>query len=289
MTVTGFRSFGGQMDIELDRDKYERMFAWLIEAATVRSKWRRLARPLRRAERAAGVAFSTQGQQFMRRFKTLQARVAEGRLAEAIAEDDWLTIWNTVTNETDTLWLDTLTDMMGRGLALGAAQAISDLQVDYAFQLSNPRAVAYIEQNGALRVAGINDTTQAAIRNIVTQGTREGWSYDRVAREINRQFREFAVGRPQEHIQSRGHLVAITEMGNAYEAGSAVVIDDLQAAGLEMEKKWLTVGDNRVSDGCKENGAEGWIPYSQAFQSGHARPLRFPGCRCTTLYRRRPG
>lgn len=259
----------------------------LIEAATVRSKWRRLARPVRRAERAAGAVFRKQGRLFVQRFK--QARVMEARLAEAISEDDWLTIWHAVTGETDTLWLDTLTDIMGRGLALGAAQAISDLRVDYAFQLSNPRAVAYIEQNGALRVAGINDTTQAAIRNIVTQGTREGWSYDRVAREINRQFTEFAVGRPQEHIQSRGHLVAVTEMGNAYEAGSAVVIDDLQAAGLEMEKKWLTVGDNRVSDGCKDNQNEGWIPYSEPFPSGHMRPLRFPGCRCTTLYRRKPG
>jgi len=261
----------------------------LLEAASVRSKWRQLARPLRRAERAAGAVFRKQGWLFMQRFKRLQARVAEGRLAEAVTEDDWLTIWNAVTGETDTLWLDTLTDIMGRGLALGAAQVISDLRVDYAFQLSNPRAVAYIEQFGAQRVTQINETTRTVIHDIVTQGTREGWSYDRVAREINRRFREFAVGRPQEHIQSRGHLVAVTEMGNAYEAGSAVVIDDLQAAGLQMEKKWLTVGDNRVSDGCRDNQDEGWISYDQPFRSGHMRPLRFPGCRCTTLYRRRPG
>lgn len=276
----------GTFEITLARDEYERIFAWLIEAASVRSKWRKLARPLRRAEKAAGAVFRKQGRLFVAGLRA--AQVAEG-LREAVGPEDWLRIWNAVTADTDTLWLDTLTEMMGSGLALGAAQVIADLEVDYAFDLSNPRAVAYIEQNGALRVAGINDTTQAAIRNIVTQGTREGWSYDRVAREINRQFTQFAVGRPQEHIKSRGHLVAVTEMGNAYEAGSAVVIDDLQAAGLQMEKKWLTVGDNRVSDGCKENQAEGWIAYSQTFQSGHARPLRFPGCRCTTLYRRKPG
>lgn len=261
----------------------------LIEAASVRTKWRKLARPVRTAERAVGAVFRKQGRLFAAGFRGLRAHFAEGRLRESITEDDWLRIWNTVTGETDTLFLDTLTEMMGRGLALGAAQAVSDLDVDYAFQLSNPRAVAYIEEFGAARVTQINDTTQSVIRNIVTQGTREGWSYDRVAREINRQFSEFAVGRPQEHIKSRGHLVAITEMGNAYEAGSAVVIDDLQAAGLVMEKKWLTVGDNRVSDGCDANQNEGWIPYSQAFQSGHARPLRFPGCRCTALYRRKPG
>lgn len=263
----------------------------LLEAASVRAKWRKLGRPLRAADRAVGAVFRKQGRLFMVGFEGLQARFSEGRNAgmlEAITEDDWLSIWNGVTEQTETLFLDTLTGVMEQGLAAGAAVTIEDLQIDYSFELTNPRAVSYIEQNGALRVTGINDTTRTAIRDIVTQGTREGWSYDRVAREINRRFTEFAVGKPQQHIDSRGHLVAITEMGNAYEAGSAVVIDDLQAAGLVMEKKWLTIGDNRVSDGCRDNQAAGWIPYDDSFPSGDARPLRFPGCRCTTLYRRHP-
>ena len=265
---------------------YLNMVDRLIEAASVRSKWRALRRPLEAGERRMGRVFRQQGLLFLDGFGALRGRFSEGRLVETLTEDDWLRIWDRTSSETFDLFFTVLQTMMEQGLAIGAAVQIANVQVDYAFDLRNPRAVAYIEQFGAARVTQINETTRGEIRSIVQQGTAEGWSYDRVAREINRRFREFAVGRPQEHIDSRGHLVAVTELGNAYEAGNAIVIDDLIAGGLAMEKKWLTVGDDRVSAGCQANQAEGWIPYAQAFVSGHQRPLRFPGCRCTALYRR---
>jgi hypothetical protein len=56
-----------------------------------------------------------------------------------------------------------------------------------------------------------------------------------------------------------------------------------------MEKRWLTVGDDRVSDGCKDNQRAGWIALNDAFPSGDDRPLRFPGCRCVVQYRRKAG
>lgn len=258
----------------------------LIEAISVRAKWRTLRRPLTAGERSVGRVFRRQGTLFMEGFGALRGRFSEGRLVEAITEDDWLRIWDETSGETFDLFFETLRTIMEQGMTIGAAVQIASAQVDYAFDLRNPRAVAYIEQFGAQRVTQINETTRSEIHSIVQQGTAEGWSYDRVARAINRRFREFAVGRPQQHIDSRGHLVAVTELGNAYEAGNAIVIDDLIAGGLAMEKKWLTVGDDRVSAGCQANQAEGWIPYAQAFVSGHQRPLRFPGCRCTALYRR---
>lgn len=63
-------------------------------------------------------------------------------------------------------------------------------------------------------------------------------------------------------------------------------VKDMASLGLAMEKSWLTVGDNRVSDGCAENEGAGWIPLDEPFPSGDQAPLRFPGCRCTALYRR---
>ena len=99
-------------------------------------------------------------------------------------------------------------------------------------------------------------------------------------------FEEFAVGKPQKHIDSRAHLIAITEIGEAYEVGNATVADDLRQAGLPMEKSWLHSRDGKVSDGCLRNAEDGWIPIEQAFTSGHMHPLRFPGCRCAALYRR---
>jgi hypothetical protein len=96
-----------------------------------------------------------------------------------------------------------------------------------------------------------------------------------------------AVGKPQQHIDSRAHLIAVTELGNAFEDGSLGAARRMAAMGLEMEKKWLTVGDQRVSEGCRTNQAAGWIPIDRPFPSGHDRPLRFPGCRCTAQYQRK--
>jgi CBS domain-containing protein len=42
----------------------------------------------------------------------------------------------------------------------------------------------------------------------------------------------------------------------------------------------MNMGDDRVSDGCIENGNAGWIDNKEAFPSGHQFPPRFPGCRC---------
>ncbi len=173
-------------------------------------------------------------------------------------------------------------------MTLAAQTLIAELAVETAFSLANPRAVAYLQQHGYGLISQIDAVTRGNIATIVNNGVAEGWSYDRIAQEISSLYSEMAVGKPQLHIDSRAHLIAVTESGNAYEAGNSIVVTDLQDAGLQMQKKWLTVGDERVSDGCAENEAQGWIPFAQSFQSGHMQPLRFPGCRCTTLYRRRP-
>lgn len=119
---------------------------------------------------------------------------------------------------------------------------------------------------------------------LITEGIEQGTSYTQVAKEIRDAFTGFHTPSPQKHIKDRATLVAVTELGNAYEA----VVRQLADRGLMMEVSWLTVDDERVSDGCMDNQAAGWILFGDAFPSGHQRPLRHPGCRCTALYRRRP-
>lgn len=170
----------------------------------------------------------------------------------------------------------------------GARAAIADLGADISFSLENPRAVAFLERYGAERVTMINRTTREAIRQMVARGVDLGLSYDQVAEEISSRFREFAVGKPQLHIDSRAHLVAVQEAGEAYEEGNVIVGRDLQAAGIQMEKRWLTVQDDRVSELCRTNESAGWIPMEQSFPSGHDRPLGHVACRCTALYQRKP-
>jgi hypothetical protein len=245
-------------------------------------------------EKAVSQAFRTQGRRLIEESRVLEGARGEGRgaagvvLREAWTIEDWLRLFDLVSGETVDLFFTPIQAGVAEALLAGASEVIGMINVDYAFGLANPRAVAYLEAHGYGLISQIDSVTRGNIATIVNNGTAEGWSYNRVAREISSLYSEMAIGKPQQHIDSRAHLIAVTEAGNGYEEGNLTVVRDLEDAGLRMEKKWLTVGDDRVSDGCQANQDEGWIPVAQAFQSGHARPLRFPGCRCTTEYRRRP-
>jgi hypothetical protein len=201
-----------------------------------------------------------------------------------------------VGTDADALLLDVLkaTEKEGAGIlevALVKGSKIGyELQAatfDISFKLSNPRAVAYAKKAAAEHITQINGTTKDVIHNMIVKGVEEGKSYGKVAREIKKRFHEFAVGKPQEHIASRAQLVAVTENAEAYESGGRLLVDDLEDAGLDMEKSWGGPGaeDPHTSEGCLENKGVGWIPAKRAFPSGHQHPPRFPGCRHHTLYR----
>ncbi|GAG39263.1 unnamed protein product, partial [marine sediment metagenome] len=100
-----------------------------------------------------------------------------------------------------------------------------------------------------------------------------------------KRFGEFAIGKPQQHIASRAHLVAVTENAMAYEHGQRTLVDEIQGVGIDMEKSWATVGDADVSAGCQANQDAQWIRADAAFPSGDQGPPRFPGCRCSSRYR----
>lgn len=259
----------------------------LLEAVVANHKERALAPVMVTLERKLAQAFQAQGQRFLRGFGALRSRFAESAvLRETLTGDDWLRIFDTATGATTELFFGAIQDAARAALLLGAQNAIADVGIDSAFTLRNPRAEAYLQAHGYGLISQIDSVTRGNIATIVDEGVRAGWSYNATAREISRLYSEMAVGKPQRHIESRAHLIAVTEAGNAYEEGNAIVVRDLQDAGLRMEKKWLTVGDDRVSAGCRANEAEGWIPLERAHRSGHMQPLRFPGCRCTELYQR---
>ncbi len=49
-------------------------------------------------------------------------------------------------------------------------------------------------------------------------------------------------------------------------------------------KAWRSVGDDRVSDVCRQNEAAGFIPVDKAFPAGHMTPPGHPNCRCHLVY-----
>jgi hypothetical protein len=271
-----------------------------LEAQANVTKWRALSPVSRETARAVAVVFRDQGDRLL---KATDARAQEARvrrfwagqwtLREAVTPDQWETEFDQVATDTAPDLIAVIQTAAEIGLTIGAEMLIAELAAGTAFDLKNPRAVAYLEAHGAELVKGINDTTKARMRTLLANGAREGLSYTEIANQIDAMFDGFSQTSITNFLLdrqkwSRSEIVAITEVGNAYEAGNSIVVADLQAAGLVMEKKWLTVGDNDVDEvQCKPNQAQGWILVSDAFQSGHMQPLAHPLCRCTTLYRRK--
>lgn len=270
----------------------------LLEAVSrggMRKKAERLIYPLEIAMRKA---FRAQGSLLERKFRQVRRYFSEGNdpwerhaqslemaFSEALPLDEVNMIWAQVQMETVKLFTTPINTAVAKALEYGGIGMLAEMGMKVRFDLGNPRAVDYLRNYGADKVTNINETTREYLQTLITKATDEGWSYKRTAEAIIERFEEFAIGKPQEHIDSRAHLIAVTETGEAYEEGNRIVAKDLQDAGLDMEKMWSTVGDAKVSEGCKANEADGWIGIDRAHSSGHQRPLRFPGCRCEERYR----
>lgn len=169
------------------------------------------------------------------------------------------------------------------GMTSGAndlSKQLNAADFDVVFSLKNPRAVEYLKNYGVTRVTQIDTTSSEILRKIIVDGIDNGQSYTKLAALIRKQFTEWST--------KRAKLIAITEIGNAYQQGNLIVGLDLKAAGLEMQKSWLTRGDDQVDPHCKANQDEGWIDVEKAHSSGAMTPLDHPRCRCVELYRRKP-
>lgn len=264
----------------------------LIEALGVARVARARARLERQLQKAMTKAFRAQGKAFLKEFEALKARFPDEateahRLSEALEDHDWGPLFDRVSKRVFKLFTGPIDKATRQALRSGAEEVIVDAGSGISFDLKHPTAAKWLKGRAAKQVAGINEETRSQLGTIITKGAKEGWGYNRIAQAITEKFAQFAEGKPQKHIDSRAHLIAITEIGDAFSEGQLVASADLAALGLEMEKAWSTIGDDRVSEGCKENEEAGWIPNGDEFPSGHQRPLRFPGCRCLLRTRRK--
>lgn len=227
--------------------------------------------------------FRAQGSALIKALPALTQYFIEASLASKFD-----TVFEEATADTSIAMMQALEKASSDALLLAAQTAISAFNVQINFTLDNPRAIQYLQDYGVEKITQIDEATKADIRKLLDAAIQNGVSYSAVAQQIKKRYTEFAEGKPQIHIQSRATLIAVTEIGNAFQEGNLIGVKAIQDSGLVMQKAWSTTGDDRVSEGCKANAKAGWIDLDALFPSGDLRPLRFPGDRCVLLFRRKP-
>ena len=195
-------------------------------------------------------------------------------------------IWSDIEKETDEDLQNVILGVEKDGILSGADQLKGQLKYDpkTTFNLANPRAVKYFkETGGSLKyIKDIQGTTKGSLQRLMVTALDEGWSYNQAGQEIRKLF-DGPISR------ERARLIAVTESARSDETGNHIFAQSIQDDGVKMEKYWQNSQDGKVSDGCLENSAAGWIPLNEEFPSGDQEPPRFPGCRCFAMYRESQG
>lgn len=261
-----------------------------LEAVKRVDKWRMVEKEAVNLEKAMSKAFAIQAKIVA---KTFDASYRSYFQEAAEIDDD--PIFTPAEMESVEVMSAALEEAEKSMLETGGKALIATAALETSFDLKNPRAVQYLKEHGADLVAKLNETTRDDMRHVLEYARENGWSYDKTAKAIQERYKgyydagswwNFDSPRPQGHINTRAHLIAVTESGNAYSAGEWMVAKGMIDAGLPMEKRWVAASDERDCEICDGNAAEDWIPAEDAFSSGDDYPLAHPACRCDAQYRR---
>lgn len=137
--------------------------------------------------------------------------------------------------------------------------------VDVAFDLDNPFVQTVLNEL-AKKVRGVAETTKEDIRLLVGRGADEGWSVERLQKEI-REKGDIAS-------RSRAMLIARTESAAAYSQGS---IAAYRASGVVKQTAWLLGPDPceicQALDGLTAD-------LGDEFADGISAPPAHPNCTC---------
>lgn len=122
-------------------------------------------------------------------------------------------------------------------------------------------------------ITGLDKNRAATYENFKAWLEEQDFSDAEIEAKLERMFEKL--------LRDRKRTIAATEqrMVTAEHAR-------LKAEGLGQKyKRWITVGDNRVSDACQNNERAGWVGIDEAFPEGDQWPPNHPNCRCTVAYR----
>ena len=152
------------------------------------------------------------------------------------------------------------------------------------FNSPNTEASKYIEGviqvHSSIYVEGsIWKTTHTRILWLIGKWIDEWLSYTEVAKDITKID-------PITFSKNRAKLIAVGEMGNAYEVWKFMPMADLERQWEIVLKKWQTVWDDRVRATHIQNQNDWYIPIKIPFSwTGTERAPSWYNCRCALVYK----
>ena len=153
---------------------------------------------------------------------------------------------------------------------------------DINWNLRNEEAVIYINNLKDLHLSqrkwSISRTTKLWMIEIIYQWVKDGIPYTEIAKQI--QLKDPAI-----FSKSRSELIAIQEVGRAYEKWNEIIIRKLKNKWERTYKKWITAEDEKVRPAHRKNAEDWWIEFDINFSwtNSHIAPTWFR-CRCSTIY-----
>lgn len=159
---------------------------------------------------------------------------------------------------------------------------IPSFEIDFSIP-TKPESVyltALRELHLSQRKGSITNTTVDRIRSAVVKWTKEGLTYGQIADKIE-------VLDPFVFSRNRAELIAINQVGKAYQFGEYLPMKALSDEWYDVQKKWSTVHDGKVTPTHTQNEGDGWVPLDHKFSgTGDLLPPAsdHPRCRCALLY-----
>lgn len=146
----------------------------------------------------------------------------------------------------------------------------------FAFDVTNPKAVAWIKAHAAETITGISDATRDAIRDVVEEAFTAQFDVDDLAAEI-----ETLIG-----DKDRAESIARTETMRASNEGQVQAWDQATEQGLltgTESKEWITTPDDRLCPVCAPMDGETVALGDRFDVDGESidSPPAHPNCRCT--------
>ncbi len=148
--------------------------------------------------------------------------------------------------------------------------------------LKNDEATIYITRLRDLHLSqnlwSVSRTTKLWIIELLTDWINEWLSYWEIWRSIQKTD-------PVIFSKSRAELIAVQEVGRAYEYGNYLPMKELQDKWEQVKKKWITAWDIKVRPTHQKNWQDSWIDLRVPFSwtQTNIAPQGFR-CRCATIY-----